>query len=84
MPPAEERQNCTLGQIVKLSFINQHDAPSERMWVEIVELLADGQYRGRLRNTPDFIKLDPIGEVEFGPEHILEIWPETFGPLSDP
>ncbi len=72
MPPAVERWNCTLTDLVQVIFRNRHDAPSERMWLEIVEVL-DGRYRGKLRNIPFFIELDPDSEVEFGPEHIIEI-----------
>jgi hypothetical protein len=72
MPPAVERWNCTLGDLVQIIFRNRHNARSERMWLEIVEIL-DRRYRGRLRNLPLFIELDPDVEVEFGPEHVIDI-----------
>ena len=77
MPPSEERENCVVGDCVKLILVNHNDAPSERLWVDVVEVLG-GRYRGRLRHAVTFfIELDPYAEIEFGPEHIIQIWDES-------
>jgi hypothetical protein len=73
IPPRSEREGLCTGDLAKLIFVDPTlGIPSgERMWVEIVEGMASGYYRGRLLNVP--ILIQDLGEgdlIEFGPEHV--------------
>ena len=65
------------GHICRLIFAFDSDDPTypaaERMWVLILEI-DNGRFSGTLTNQPVYIKDLHIGdEVEFGPEHIIDL-----------
>ena len=84
-PPAEEiRDNLTVGTYVKLLFRFQaEDADrqgyeTERMWVHLSELDADGHYIGTLENDPAHDNVLQYGDtIHFHPLHVMEILTET-------
>ena len=75
IPGRAKREALRVGDLAKLVFVDLqiHDGASgERMWVEIVRVVA-GRYRGRLRNAP--VVIDGLEEgalVDFGPEHVAD------------
>jgi hypothetical protein len=69
IPPRAERGSLKEGDTVKLIFDE-----TERMWVTITKSTEAG-YIGVLVNIPSAIKtIAKDDEVEFGPEHIIDIW----------
>jgi hypothetical protein len=84
IPPEDKRRNLKLGDEVKLLF--RFDPPVqgysvERMWVEVSHVETD-QYRGLLRNEPDYMSSLTWGdEIVFGPEHVAAyMWdPDELG-----
>jgi len=76
IPARQERENLSLGKLVKLIFRISFDEEQhvERMWVVIQERNADG-YIGFLNNDPYCTEELRAGEtVEFKPEHIIQIY----------
>lgn len=79
IPRSDERVNLPPGQLVKLVFEIAENEPglpgAERMWVEVKERRADGNYVGELHNQPYFISNVSEGtEVIFGPEHVAALY----------
>jgi len=77
IPPREERESLDCGDFAKLVFRSEpapYEKPAaERMWVKVIERLADGNYRGKLDNTPVELKMTRGEDVVFGPEHIIQL-----------
>lgn len=71
IPTREERESLKPGQSAKLIFEDLH----ERMWVSVVEKTDTG-YLGSLDNIPTCPTSDiDYGDlVEFGPEHVIDIF----------
>ena len=68
IPSRDKRGSLEQGDTVKLIFDS-----IERMWVDVTEVTETG-YVGLLANIPSGIKTIVWGgEVEFGPEHIIEV-----------
>jgi Domain of unknown function (DUF4262) len=80
-PPTERRrQNCKVGQYVKLLFrfadenTAAKDLEVERMWVQITEVDSEeGLYTGVLDNDPNHSAAKCGDVVQFHPLHIAEI-----------
>jgi hypothetical protein len=82
LPPLELRRACRAGQKVKIILEVPPGAPSrgytgERPWMLLKEVRPGPRYVGQFNNElVVFSDLDPELPVEFGPEHIVEIWKE--------
>jgi uncharacterized protein YegJ (DUF2314 family) len=79
IPTLVERENLLPGELVKLIFRISHgeEQDVERMWVIIKERKANG-YIGVLDNDPYCtIELRSGEQVEFRPEHIIQIYEDT-------
>jgi len=70
IPTRGERELLKVGDFVKMIFLGSDRG--ERMWVVITKGLADGKYKGELRNHPFVLegRLKWGDEMEFGPENI--------------
>ncbi|WP_090938733.1 DUF2314 domain-containing protein [Azotobacter beijerinckii] len=78
MPPRDERENLLPGELVKLMFriSLEEDQHVERMWV-IVKERKGNSYIGVLDNDPYCTaELRTGEEVEFCPEHVIQIYEE--------
>lgn len=69
IPVRSLREELWPGDLVKLDFDN-----CERMWVKISGQYATNDYFGVLINSPLHLGLRQGDPIEFGPEHIMEIW----------
>lgn len=78
IPPRDARESLRVGNLAKLIFIDSpDDGVGERMWVEIV-IVEAARYQGLLRNTPVVtMDLDPSGLIDFGPEHVADIYDDA-------
>ena len=77
IPAALIRENLSVGASVKLLVRWTESNICERMWFEVVEA-GDGTYSGVLRNTPCYSEaLLPGDRVEFEPQHVAAILPES-------
>jgi hypothetical protein len=84
IPRSEQRHALSVGQLVKLVFIEgtsaQDGARVERMWVEVKEVHGQ-QYTGVLDNNPAYITDLEVGAtITFGPEHVAALYMGTAGP----
>jgi hypothetical protein len=89
IPDPTARHSLVIGQGVKLLFwIQSADegiAVCERMWVLITEILPEGRYVGVLESTPMTPGRLPKGAlVQFGPEHVAEIYHGPTGYKGNP
>ena len=81
IPTGGEIAGLMPGDYVKLIFLLPPNLPgmpaSERMWVEVTEVDQPeaGSFRGRLSNTPVFLKDTKFGELvtPFRAEHIASV-----------
>ena len=80
IPPRERRHALRPGDLVRLGFeYGPHadrdgEGHVERMWVEVVEQVAEGAARGRLSNHPARLQPLAIGDVvRFAPRNVLAI-----------
>lgn len=76
--PSDERKAAVrTGHSVKLAFELDNPPhghpPGERMWV-IVTAIEGENLRGFLDNAPVVVPLLPGDEVNFTPDHIIDIW----------
>lgn len=84
IPPREARAGLRVGDFGKVVFVlaaPDAGGPSgERMWLEVLEVLAPGEYRGALANDPvDFPEWAEGDEFFFAAEHVCGIEPrETY------
>ena len=69
IPVRSLREGLWPGNLVKLDFDNR-----ERMWVKISGQYATKNYFGILISSPLHLGLRHGDPIEFGPEHIMEIW----------
>lgn len=79
IPPRKDREALQVDAFAKLVFT---DSPlfaknkGERMWVRVMNVKADGKYRGMLFNNPVLVTGIKSGElIEFGPENVIDILP---------
>lgn len=75
-PSAEEIAKVRVGELVKLIFVFASEDPSaaraERMWVEVLSIGSTGEFTGRLRNEPRYIKdLSYDDLVSFDRRHVI-------------
>ncbi len=61
------------GDHVKLLFDFGFGIPSESMWVRITEVIAPGDFKGILMNTPHNDQLKYLDEVKFEGRHVAKI-----------
>jgi hypothetical protein len=81
IPPREHRADIRPGEAVRLSFASgprpkpgAEPEASEQLWVETLEVLPDGTYRGRVDDDVRVVaQLKDGAAVEFGPEHVVAI-----------
>lgn len=78
IPPRSQRECLRPGDLAKLVFEvvqpSGDDPGAERMWV-IVQQEIGGRYVGTLDNEPQAITTIAADDpVEFGPEHVIQIW----------
>jgi uncharacterized protein YegJ (DUF2314 family) len=74
IPRSDLRHALAAGDRVKLLFGVGDGSSTERMWVEVIDVV-DGRYIGRLDNQPvAIVDLRAGDRVEFGPEHVAAIW----------
>ena len=77
IPRSDVRAALAVGDRVKLLFGVGGGSSTERMWVEVTEVVG-ARYVGRLDNEPVAIVDLRAGDlVEFGPEHVAAIWREV-------
>ena len=80
IPPREKRVACKVGDLVKVIPEVPPDAPprshsGERPRILLKEVLPGPRYLGALDNDPAVFKELKVGDpIEFGPEHIIQIW----------
>jgi hypothetical protein len=80
IPPREKRIACKAGDLVKVILEVPPGAPprshsGERPWVILKEVRPGPRYLGALDNDPAVFKELKVGDpIEFGPEHIIQIW----------
>jgi len=82
IPPHSDREALIVGDIAKLIFRIESDdeVNVERMWVIVKERTSKG-YIGILDNDPICTKEIASGlEVEFQPEHIIQIYNDAKTP----
>jgi hypothetical protein len=89
IPPREHRADVRRGEAVRLSFASgprpkrgAEPEASEQLWVETLEVLRDGTYRGRVDDDVRVVAgLKDGTELTFGPEHIVALAyaPEELG-----
>jgi hypothetical protein len=84
-PSIEARRRLKKGMLAKIIFELPPDAvkqgsgvSGERMWVEIDQVLGEGEdrrYRGTLKNTPVLLHgaLRHGDAVSFGPQHVADV-----------
>jgi hypothetical protein len=72
IPDIDERTSLRRGDVVKLIF-TRPDGNSERMWVVVQFLLADGGYFGELDNDPVLIPIEDGWPVFFEARHVIAI-----------
>lgn len=75
-PPPAIIQRIAVGEVVKLIFRFESDDPeapsAERMWVQVEEIGAQGCFKGRLDNVPQYIPDLKLGDpVDFQACHII-------------
>ncbi len=77
VPSQSERSSIKVGPGVKLVFWIQGRKQfpiCERMWVVVEEVIANGEYVGRLESKPATkANLIPGQRLIFGPDHVAEI-----------
>lgn len=80
-PSKRRRENCRVGDYVKLLFrfaeeaAPREDGETERMWVVITEVDKDeGIYTGKLDNDPVHTSVSCGDVLQFHPDHIAEIY----------
>jgi hypothetical protein len=74
IPRSDVRRGLVAGDRVKLLFGVGTGSSTERMWVEVTEVVG-GRYLGRLDNEPvAIVDLRAGDRVEFGPEHVAALW----------
>lgn len=79
------RSSLMVGDAAKLLFEGTEGEGGDRMWLEILEPLTPGRYRGKLLNDPAMISGIHAGDViEFGPEHVANFEKEPRGGLWAP
>lgn len=72
IPTKAERNSLKKGQAAKVVFIGRFGG--ERMWVEVVEVLGEGKYRGILANLPLCVPGLSMGDrVDFEAKHVIDI-----------
>ena len=80
IPPREKRHACKAGDLVKIILELPPGAPprektGERPWMHIQEVRPGPRYVALFDNDlVVFTELDPKAPIEFGPEHIIQIW----------
>jgi len=79
IPSEDERRSLAVGQGAKLLLwiesTAEHIPVCERMWVLVVDRLADGFYAGVLESTPETLGGLVKGDrLVFGPEHVADIY----------
>lgn len=60
------------GYLAKLIF-EEPGVGGERMWVEVLEVLDGGRYKGVLRNSPVTLSVTRGTELEFGTENVADV-----------
>jgi len=85
IPALERRRSCKAGDLAKVILEAPPGAPrrrpgGERPWLLIREVRPGPRYLGNLDNDlvvfPELKKDEPI---EFGPEHIIQLWEDPKG-----
>ncbi len=77
IPDEARRTSLKVGELAALVLTRESafaDAygKHERLWLEVIEVTAEGTYVGALENQPTFIRgLDAGTELAFGPEHVF-------------
>jgi hypothetical protein len=85
IPPKEARESLSVGQNVKLVFrisVGETDGSRteevERMWVVVVQGLANGMYLGELNNDPYCTDGMKAGmRVAFEPRHVIQVYEDA-------
>lgn len=78
IPSKVQRTTLVAGDLVKLCFKSTTEnsgLDSERMWVQVTEVISHGKYLGSLDNDPVVIQgLNHGARVEFEAKHVIGIY----------